>query len=620
MTHIDYNSKTRAERTTGGWLQVGAHISELANTWAERNDLVAFIGEGATEGQAPALFKPEIAEIEINVEKAFGFGVTPQHIGDFRSRGSRYEFPRATGAVLHEAFHARFSRWSITDAHAALQADEFTALMLLEEGRIEALGLKTDEKHRVFLRACAFDIVIGDLNEKALQNLNLENAAQLVGLVQARVIAGVLDADAVSPITNALIEKLGEETFNKMSIIIEKFQQHINHYSMSSSYPLAIEWAQLIRDAKEEQGEGSSEGEEGAEGEGVGTPASGEGEGEGTGRTTMKELLEKIQEIAEENEIANAEELYDQERQEDWDEQVKEANDAAKEIKKNQEVSESVFCEGDGAGTGEVAETRGTYSQLTEERAPKGVEHAAAVTVARMLEKAKYRERDITTVTSQVPQGKLRTAAAIQNAAQKSRGQMPTANPWKHKVRKQTDEPKLSVGVMVDISGSMRPAMQPMATTAWVMSEATRRVQGQCAMVYYGQDVFPTLKKGQHLNGVRVYSANDPTEKFDKAFRALDGSLNLLNGNGVRLLVVVSDGVYTDGEERAAMKWMERCKQDGVAVLWLTFQDTRNSYADRICKGTDAVVVSGRLDPADAAVEIGRAAAKALEISTSRAA
>jgi hypothetical protein len=629
MTHIDYNSKTRAERTTGGWLQVGAHISELANTWAERNDLVAFIGEGATEGLAPALFKPEIAEIEINVDKAFGFGVTPEQIGDIRSRASRYEFPKATGAVLHEAFHARFSRWSISDAHAALQSDEFAALMLLEEGRIEALGLKTDSKHRVFLRACAFDIVLSDLNEKALEQLTVASAAQLVGLVQARVVAGILEEDAVAEITNSLCEKLGEENFNRLSEIAAKFQQHINHYSIVGAYPLAIEWAQIVRDVQQEQGENENgEGEgEGAEGEGVGTPASGEGksaegesEGEGSSKVTMKSIIEKIKDAAEESEIKNTEELYDQERQENWNEQVEDAENKSKQINKNKEVSESVFCEGEGAGTGEVSETRGTYSNLIEERAPKGVEHAAAVTVARMLEKAKYRERDLTIVTSQVPQGKLRTRAAIQNAAQKAQGQMPTANPWKQKVRKQTDEPKLTVGVMVDISGSMRSAMEPMATTAWVMSEATRRVQGQCAMVYYGQDVFPTLKKGQHLNGVRTYSANDPTEKFDKAFRALDGSLNLLNGNGVRLLVVVSDGVYTDAEDTLAKQWMERCKQNGVAVLWLTFQETHNSHADRICKGTDAVVLSGRLNPADAAVEIGRAAAKALEISTNRAA
>jgi hypothetical protein len=195
-------------------------------------------------------------------------------------------------------------------------------------------------------------------------------------------------------------------------------------------------------------------------------------------------------------------------------------------------------------------------------------------------------------------------------------GQMPTANQWERRIRKHTDEPTLNVGVMVDISGSMRAAMEPMATTAWVMSEAVRRVQGKAAMVYYGQDVFPTLKAGQHLDGVKVWSANDPTEKFDKAFKALDGALNLLNGNGARLLVVVSDGVYTDGECRNATKWVKRCEQQGVAVLWLTFQDRHNQNAESLCKGTKAVVLSGRLDPADAAVEIGRAAARALEISS----
>ena len=39
---------------------------------------------------------------------------------------------------------------------------------------------------------------------------------------------------------------------------------------------------------------------------------------------------------------------------------------------------------------------------------------------------------------------------------------------------------------------------------------------------------------------------------------------------------------------------------------------------ETICRGTNAVVVSGRLDPADAAVEIGKAAAQALENSTAK--
>jgi hypothetical protein len=148
------------------------------------------------------------------------------------------------------------------------------------------------------------------------------------------------------------------------------------------------------------------------------------------------------------------------------------------------------------------------------------------------------------------------------------------------------------------------------------MSEAVRRVQGKTAMVYYGQDVFPTLKAGQHLNEVSVWSANDPTEQFDKAFKALDGSLELLNGTGARLLVVVSDGIYTDKESSKARNWIKRCEQSGVAVLWLTFSSrSRYDDASAICKNTKAVLLSGTLDPADAAVEIGKAAAKALEIS-----
>jgi hypothetical protein len=164
---------------------------------------------------------------------------------------------------------------------------------------------------------------------------------------------------------------------------------------------------------------------------------------------------------------------------------------------------------------------------------------------------------------------------------------------------------------MVDISGSMGSAMEPMATAAWVMSEAGYRVQAKTAMVYYGSSVFPTLKPGERQHEVRIYTAPDGTEKFDEAFCALDGSLNLLYGTGARLLVVVSDGCYTRDEITAAKKWMKRCEEAGVGVLWLPFD--HGHYAREILTAsTTAVVVPGTMDPAAAAVEIGRAAADAM--------
>jgi predicted phosphoribosyltransferase len=138
-------------------------------------------------------------------------------------------------------------------------------------------------------------------------------------------------------------------------------------------------------------------------------------------------------------------------------------------------------------------------------------------------------------------------------------------------------------------------------------------------MVYYGQDVFPTLKPGQSLSEVTVYTAPDGTEKFNKAFKALDGSLNLLHGTGARLLVVVSDGCYTGEEIEKAKRWIRRCHETGVAVLWLPM-GPRDYYAEDIIRGTDAVMLADVNDPAKAALEIGRAAAKALEKVTSRTA
>jgi Mg-chelatase subunit ChlD len=212
----------------------------------------------------------------------------------------------------------------------------------------------------------------------------------------------------------------------------------------------------------------------------------------------------------------------------------------------------------------------------------------------------------------------LRTRALVQGEAQKERGIQTPTEAFRRVQRKHTDDPNLTIGVMVDISGSMRSAMNPMASAAWILSEATRRVQGKVAMTYYGSGVFSTLKAGQHLDRVNVYSASDATEKFDKAFQALDGSLNLLNGSGARLLVIVSDGAYTHDEQRKAHEWVKRCGQSGVAVLWLG-AGSYGSSGERYTNGVaSAVHVELGENVTDAADEIGRSAERALTTAGSR--
>lgn len=324
------------------------------------------------------------------------------------------------------------------------------------------------------------------------------------------------------------------------------------------------------------------------------------------GSEFLSDIMEALKDAADAATVGSFEQLNDQQQVEEWREEAKDRASESKRENECADIAQDVFSK----GTGEMT-TTASRSMLAETRQPTGPERAAAVKVAAMLEKAKYRERDEVEIHSVLPPGRLRTRAMVQGAALKSKGVMQQSAPWRRTVRKHTDDPKLTLGVMVDISGSMSDAMQPMATTAWVMSEAVRRVQGRTAMVYYGQDVFPTLKPGQHLDQVAVYTAPDGTEKFDRAFKAINGGLSMLRGTGARLLVVVSDGCYTGEEKRAARRWLDECKRNGVGVLWLTFDN--GDHVRPLTDGTDAVVLTGITKPEDVAVRIGAAAARALE-------
>jgi hypothetical protein len=533
-----------------------------------------------------------MAEVEVNVSVAFGASVTPENIGDVRERGTQFDYPRASGAIFHEALHARYSRYDLLKAHEDLSEKELQALMILEETRIESLGVENFPANRVFLRACAMDIILDDVREHLEKNTTTRAMAQLAALVCARVDAGSLDAEDALDVQDIVAEYFGDTRYSQLRDIWLRFQKHEGHTNALPLYELAREWEKLISEVAEDKGDVDDIANS------VSAALSG----------IISEIIESLEEAAEDIAIATGDEAQEQEQKEDWKEVVDLRGKAAKQQKDHEKISDEVFNK----SSAEVGNS-GSFSRIKETRQPTGPERAAAVQIANMLERAKYRERDEKEVTSILPPGRLRSRAMVQEAAYKARGSMMHAEPWKRTVRKHTDDPTLNVGVMVDISGSMADAMQPMAVTAWAMSEAVRRVQGRCAMVYYGSGVFPTLKPGQHLPEVNVYTAPDGTEKFDKAFKALDGSLNLLNGTGARLLVVVSDGCYTEPEREKATQWIRECEKSGVAVLWLPFtQAYQLGYVRNIVKGTSTALLQDVKDPADAALQIGKAAADAL--------
>ena len=579
------------------WLPMSAWTGQLANEWAGRSDIVAYVDSTASvDSGVAALFDPARAEVEVNTKIAFGPLATPESVGDIRKRRTQFSYPIATGAIFHEAMHARFTKWDLSKAIEALQPNEYKALHLLEEGRIERLGVETFPHFKNFLRASAIGIAIGDVQAENFEGSTIRFLAQSMGLILARVDAGVLDETDASTYREALHEALTPEVVQEFREIWLQFQLLAGHET-EMAYELARKWEALIQKHKQEGEDEDGEG----------------GTGSGEGNPRYEEIVQGILDALKEDEgntaIAASDELDDQQTSEEYKEQAEARSASAKSEAKDKTNADKTFST-TGPGSGK------TSSRLREKRAPNSAERTAAVKLGGLLDKAKYRDRVEIRGTAITPPGRLRTRALIQNRAMKENGVHATVEPWRRTIRKNTDDPTLKVGVMVDISGSMGGAMEPMASTAWVLSEAVRRIQGRAAMVYYGESVFATLKPGQHLTDVAVYTAPDGTEKFNEAASALNGAMNLTGGSGARLMVVVSDGIYTDNETPKAKEWVKRMTDNGVGVVWLTESANYGYYgtgAKHICAGTSAeLVVVEEMDVTKATDLIGQAAIRAL--------
>jgi hypothetical protein len=624
MAHIILGEKSRFDKTPKGWLKIGSQINDLVNEWSCRSDIVTFVGDGAGHG-SPACYIPAIAEMEVDVTLAFGEGTDPMFVGDLSKRAVQFDYPVAMGAVMHEAFHAKHSKFDLLEVSKI--KDRFISGLItwFEETRIEARAVKALPKNRAFIRACALRLVIGDLkDDEDFSARGIQAFSQLMLLTLARVDSDSLDPEDVKIVHDAALTLFGEEVLAKLRSVWVRAQAHKIDTDYAPLQKLAEEWVKILEDSGQDtkdpdsipdwlkelleqmMGEGSEPGDgDGEEGEGSG---SGEGEpSEGEGKGSGGSLLDKM---ADGTETDAQSEANAQAVTEVLEAKAEKMAEAAAEAKTHKDTAAKVF----GRGTGPAGFT--TSSRLCEERMPNAKERSAAVALSKLLEKARYRDRVVVKRTSVIPPGRLNARRALAAAEQKSRGAEVTSEAWSRKQRKHTEDPTLKIGVMCDISGSMGMAMEPMASTAWILSEATRRVQGQCAMVYYGNDVFPTLKPGQHLDKVHVYTAPDGTERFDKAFKALDGTVNLLNSTGARLLVIVSDLYYTGGEVERLMYWMRRCRDAGVAVVIIPF-DYEDNARDVVKRskvgGIEMVPHKLTKDIVGAAKAIGTAAVRQLE-------
>ncbi|WP_219413791.1 hypothetical protein [Pseudonocardia nigra] len=233
-------------------------------------------------------------------------------------------------------------------------------------------------------------------------------------------------------------------------------------------------------------------------------------------------------------------------------------------------------------------------------------ERAAARQLGRALTTAAVRDRATITTTSATPPGRLRMRGALAADAQCAAGAMPTAEPFIRTTRKVTPAPPLRLGIACDVSGSMYEFAAPVASAAWILAHAAHhtRVTATTATVIFGNYVRPIARPGDRPAVVTEFATDDDYEDIPAAIDALDGALDLSRPGAARLLVIVSDGLYTAAARDDGQTRITRLRRHGCAVLWLTPPGTSRPL--------DGVTVHPLTDPAATGQTIGRAATAAL--------
>ena len=202
---------------------------------------------------------------------------------------------------------------------------------------------------------------------------------------------------------------------------------------------------------------------------------------------------------------------------------------------------------------------------------PSNSDFAAASQLAKVLENLNIYDRGKFTKDQITPPGRMKSRAAVQQAAERTLKLAPNAKPWARTMRTVDMNPPLTVGIMTDVSGSMGWAEQLSAKLAWIVQHAVSTINGRVASLAFGEGATVVLRPGEKLHHAQVVSANNGGEEFDMGAGTMDVMLNLVHGTGTRMLFVITDGyfVFENMMEKAAA-WIDLLTSKGVHIVWIT--------------------------------------------------
>lgn len=574
-------------KTPVAWLEISRSLTDALSrsSMTTRRDLIVQIVDDTVEGHESmpiAWHVPVTSDIVLNASKIEGMSAlrtTPastvrELTTEWISRNGSYtgiddgeliaeslgmDSPKAAmirirGVLAHEAAHSMWSHYLLDEwwSDPALSPEVKEIITQLDEIRIESMQIDRNDSFRLAMRLSSRMLLPTDedIHKMRVRSgaLDVKKIALNMVLSLGRRDQGMLLEYEVREIRYFAEDLLG---FDRLESMREIWNEFCEIEDITAEHELAIslaeEWLALFEDEEEIELPGF-----------------------------LKMLLDLFGGLGE-----GAERQASNRKQWGTDEDMMPAGEAADAVFKPSKKCtdpECPICRGeekpeDDEGHGfSRAQDKASY----EHRKVRPAERAAASALAKRLERLSVRARSEIKVRSVAPPGRLKSRAALAQAADRSQGRATKAEPWQRTKRKHSDTPPLTVGIITDVSGSMGWAEDMVASTTWIVNKAVRHINGTTAAVTFGDRAEPVIGPGSKLSDrVTVRDADGGSEAFNEACAAVDGVLRLSDrNNGARILFVVCDGhLVAPGEMAAASKWVDKLVKSGCAVVWVNDDD-----------------------------------------------
>jgi hypothetical protein len=558
------------------WSELAKRSESFVDYLTDRGDVAVILlpdprtDEEKFDAPLPAgSFYPSLARMNIDASQIFEDTLEDLgHIDPNAVLTQKY-YPKLIGVLVHESAHAKHSTYEIPQGTPQAVSKWIT---ILEEIRCENKMLDIFPQYAKHIATIVKSIVAKETfaHDKDTVSKGTEtrqSAAQTAILVLGRMNAGVFeDSLTMSNIYMDLDSKLDGDLGTLESLWEEVFDLEDDDVEMIIDIATRINLLIDPNGEEDKQSAGSSssgsmpcgaympsEGGEPAPEDGAASNGQGAG---GTLGDLLDDLGEAASQAVKDGYASRTYELPQSESEKNEQRRI----EIQAGVKKIVPMGSGNRTMGYGWSSVSAIKTQPNATDISRSRA-----------ITKAIESAHFRDVTRTVLASELPPGRFVIREAMNRQAQISNGQAISAKPWKQVRRRSVENPPITLMVLSDISGSMGAYQREVASFTWAMANGVKKIHGNVgALAWNGSGGAPRemiTPRSRISDTIDYYSAGGGSDGLPDAIRAGDGLMNLGFGEGVRVLVIITDGELPNKVE--IQKEIDLLANKGVLILWI---------------------------------------------------